>query len=98
VKLALSQVDRAAMASVFLRPSSRGGSVDVLLAQDDLHSLLGMDEFMGKDSISTGDLSAEPVEVEIPDSHVGVLREMLGWPGQQPNAARIVAGVIRRLM
>jgi hypothetical protein len=97
VILALSQVDRAAIAALFMKPASRGGSPEILLAQDDLETLLGIAEFMGQAEVSTATMSTEPVDVDIPDEHVPVLRQMLGWPGQQPNAARIVAKILRQL-
>lgn len=97
MKLALSQIDRAAMAALFMRPGSRGGSVAILLAQDHLHTLLGIDEFLGHESISTADMSDARADFDVPDDEVPVLREMLGWGGQQPNAARIVAKILRQL-
>ena len=98
MKLELSEVDRAALATLFLRPGSRGGTAVLLLAQDSLHTLLGIDDFAAATSIPIDQLSTEALELEIPDHLVPVLREMCGWPGQDPTGARIVASVLRRLV
>jgi hypothetical protein len=96
MKLTLSQFERAGIATVFLRPQSRGGSPDALLIQDDLHTLLGIDEFEVP-VVEVAKLDQKQHEIEIPDSHVEVLRQMLGWPGQDPKGSRIVARVLRKL-
>lgn len=97
MKILLSELERAGVATVFLRPGSRGGSPDALLIQDDLHTLLRVDEFNGQAAVELSKLSKAETPYEIPATHVEVLRQMLGWPGQNPDGARIVARVLRKL-
>jgi len=98
VKVRVSQVERAAIAAIFGRPGSWGGSDVVLLAQDDLYRALQLVEFEGLQEIPIADLQTDLVEVEIPDAAAPVLRGMLGSPGQNPNAGRIIAPILRRLL
>ena len=86
------------MVPLFTRPQSWGGTEEGLLAQDDLYRLLGIAEFEGRTTIPIAELSIDAnVELEVPDHLVVMLRAALVQPGQDPTAARIVAGVVRRL-
>lgn len=85
------------MVPLFNRLQSRGGTPAILLAQDDLESILGMAAFAGQATVSMDALSTKPVDVELSSTQFKVLWEMLGWPGQNPSAARILAAVLRRL-
>jgi hypothetical protein len=98
MKIQVNEVERAAMAAIFSRPGSWGGPEGVLLAQDEIFRVLELGKFDGMDQIPIAALSTEAEEVDIPDTAIPVLRAMLGSPGQNSNAARIIAPILRRLV
>lgn len=95
--LAFSEAERAALYSLFARSGAWGGSEGILLAQDDLYRLLNLAQFEGLEKLHIPDLSFDLVDVDIPDECIEVLRQMIIMPGQHPNCARIVVGILRRL-
>lgn len=97
IKLMVSQLERAAMAPLFRLTQSRGGTAEIMIAQDDLDDLLGLAEFAGTKEVEISKLSTELVEIRLSEVQAEVLKQMLGWPGQNPTAARLVVQVLRRL-
>jgi hypothetical protein len=97
MNLSVSNVERAAMFPLFNRPASWGGSEEAMLAIGDIYDTLGLSEFEGRESVNVGDLPSGTIDCMIQDDRIPFLRAVLSQAGQNPNSARIVIGVLRRI-
>jgi hypothetical protein len=103
LELPFSEIERASIYAIMERgngPDTRsvwGGSVSVLLAQDDLWNALHLDEIAEKPDLKTDSLSTEMKVFEVPEASLTVLKSILSVGGQPRVMARINAAVLRRL-
>jgi hypothetical protein len=81
----------------FMKGPIWGNTTDTLLAQGELWDTFGFDERFARAPERVGDLAIDPIEFELSDGAVELLRSYLARPGQPWPLGLYSARALKRL-
>ncbi len=97
MKLSLTLAQRLPVYLALSAKGAWGGSADILLAQDDIYRCLELAWFEDKGKVNILEMDPLPMEFDVPDGAIELLRHLYAAPGQSRIVGQLSVGVLRRL-